>query len=85
MLKAAPRPVTAMPVSAYSDSQQFEHHKRTIRDCWYSVAREEAMIGSCVQPRTLSTLVAWSRCPEGMWTAIGNVDILVCGVEPERW
>ena len=85
MLKAAPRPVTAMPVSAYSDSQQFEHHKRTIRDCWYPVAREEAMIGSCVQSRTLTPSVAWSRRNERMRTAIGDVDILVCGIEPERW
>ena len=43
------------------------------------------MIGSCVQSRTLTPSVAWSRCNERMRTAIGDVDILVCGIEPERW
>lgn len=58
MLKAAPRPVIAMSVSAHLDFEQSEHNNHTIRDCWYSIARKEAMIGSCVQPRTLSTFVA---------------------------
>ena len=58
MLKAAPRPVTATLMSAHVDSEQYDHSKRTICDRWYSIARKEAMIGSCVQPRTLSTFVA---------------------------
>jgi hypothetical protein len=43
------------------------------------------MIGSRIQPRTLSTFVVRPGCSEGMRATVSNVDILVCSVEAERW